>query len=201
MTAAFIVLLLLFGYWNRKVTHSNKLLKEAKIEIEEKNKELQKLAITDNLTDLYNRRKLDELLESEINRSERFNHTFGLSILDIDHFKAVNDTYGHQIGDKVLIEIANMLKHYSRKTDYLGRYGEEEFMIICPESKLEGVQNLIESIRKHIEAHTFTNIGHKTASFGITMYEKGDDLESLVKRADSALYMAKDGGRNMVMVK
>lgn len=200
VTTAFIILLILFAYWNRKITHSNKLLKEAQIEIENKNKELQKLAITDNLTNLYNRRKLDELLQNEIHRSERFNHTFGVSILDIDHFKVVNDTYGHQVGDKVLIEIANILKQHSRKTDYVGRYGGEEFLIICPESNQDGMLNLIKNIKEDIEKHQFSDVGHKTASFGITTYQTKDTLETIIKRADNALYKAKDEGRNMIIV-
>jgi polar amino acid transport system substrate-binding protein len=195
-----IFIFLVFGYWNRKITKTNTLLKKAQIEIKGKNKELEQLAITDQLTSLYNRRKTDELLQNEINRSERFNNPFGIAIMDIDYFKKINDTYGHQIGDKVLVEIANILKQYNRKTDFIGRYGGEEFVIICPESEQTGVVKLMETIHKHIEKHNFEHIGKKTVSFGITMYTLGDTIESIIKRADNALYQAKNDGRNKVIL-
>ncbi|PLY07377.1 MAG: diguanylate cyclase [Arcobacter sp.] len=197
---AAIFLIILIVYWNRKIIQANNLLKEAKKDIEEKNKELQKLSITDKLTNLYNRRKLDELLQSEIHRCERFNHTFGLAILDIDHFKKVNDTFGHQVGDKVLIEIANILKTNIRKTDFVGRFGGEEFLIICPESDKDGVYKLIENIRKDIANYDFKDVGKISASFGIALLKEKDSIESLLKRADEALYLAKNSGRNRVVV-
>jgi polar amino acid transport system substrate-binding protein len=197
---AAIFLISLTVYWNRKIISANNLLKEAKKDIEEKNKELEQLSITDKLTNLYNRRKLDELLENEIHRCERFGHTFGFAILDIDHFKDVNDTFGHQVGDKVLVEIANILKENLRKTDFVGRFGGEEFVIICPESNIESVSNLMENLRKEIENHNFEKIKHKTASFGITILKKGDTFDSILKRADEALYDAKNSGRNKVSI-
>jgi polar amino acid transport system substrate-binding protein len=200
ISIAAIFLIILVVYWNRKIIQANNLLKQAQKDIEEKNKELERLAITDKLTNLYNRRKLDELLHNEINRCERFNHTFGVAILDIDHFKKVNDTFGHQTGDKVLIEISNILKTHIRKTDYVGRFGGEEFVIICPESQKEGIYNLIENIRLDITKHTFKDIGKITTSFGIAILKEKDSVESLLKRADVALYEAKNSGRNRVVV-
>ena len=193
-----IFLILLIIYWNRKIIKANTLLIEAQKDIEEKNKELEKLAITDKLTNLYNRRKLDELLENEIQRSERFGRTFGFAILDIDHFKKVNDTYGHQVGDEVLIEIANILKENLRKTDFVGRFGGEEFVIICPESTIEKINDLMENFRLIIKNHNFKKIKNQTASFGVTVSKKGDDKDSILKRADKALYQAKNNGRNKV---
>lgn len=195
-----IFLILLIVYWNIKIINANKLLKEAQKNIEEKNKELEKLAITDKLTNLYNRRKLDELLENEIHRYERFGHTFGFAILDIDHFKNVNDTYGHQMGDEVLLEIANILKSNLRKTDFVGRFGGEEFVIICPESDIKGVSGLMENFRLIIENHNFNNIKGQTASFGVTVLKKGDNKDSILRRADKALYEAKNSGRNKVSI-
>lgn len=180
---------------------SKQPIKKAKKDIEDKNIELKKLSITDKLTNLYNRRKIEELLEIEINRSERFNHPFGLAIVDIDNFKDVNDTYGHQIGDKILIEISSILKNNLRKTDFVGRFGGEEFVIICPESDLESVSSLMETFRKKIANYDFTKIKNKTASFGVTISKKGDDIESILQRADIALYQAKNDGRNKVVVK
>ncbi|ADG94716.1 diguanylate cyclase with extracellular sensor [Arcobacter nitrofigilis DSM 7299] len=195
-----ILFIILVVYWNRKIIKTNRLLQEAKKDIEVKNKELEKLAITDKLTNLYNRRKLDELLQHELNRSERFNHTFGIAILDIDYFKKVNDTFGHQAGDKVLIELSNILKTHIRTTDFVGRFGGEEFVIICPESQKDGVYNLMESIRLDIENYTFKDIGKITTSFGVTLSKENDTSESLLKRADIALYEAKSLGRNRVVI-
>ena len=200
ISIAAILLILLVIYWNRKIIQANNLLKQAQKDIQEKNKELERLAITDKLTNLYNRRKLDELLHNELNRYERFGHTFGVAILDIDHFKKVNDSYGHQEGDKVLVEISNILRTHIRKTDFVGRFGGEEFVIICPESQENGVYNLMENIRKDIEKHDFKKIGKITTSFGIAILKENDTIESILKRADEALYEAKKLGRNRVVV-
>lgn len=196
-----LIVILLVVYWNRKIIKTNRLLEEAQKDIEEKNKELEKLATTDKLTNLYNRRKIEELLEFEINRSERFNHNFGLAIVDIDKFKEVNDTYGHQIGDKVLKELANILNTNRRKTDFVGRYGGEEFVIICPESDVQGVIKLMETFKEKICNYKFSKVENKTASFGVTMSQRGDTIESILKRADDALYKAKDNGRNKIEYK
>ena len=200
ISIAAIFLIILIIYWNRKIIKANDLLKNAKKDIEEKNKLLEKLSITDELTKIYNRRKLDELLQSELNRCERFSHTFSVAILDIDHFKKINDAYGHQMGDKVLIEIADTLKTHMRKTDYVGRFGGEEFVIICPESDKNGIYKLMENIRKDIQNHDFKGVGQVTASFGISILKEKDNIESLLKRADIALYQAKAAGRNKVVV-
>lgn len=196
--AIFIFLLIL--YWNRKIAKANDLLKLAKKDIEEKNRQLEKFATIDNLTNLYNRRKLEELIQLEINRCERFKCNFSLTMLDIDHFKEVNDTYGHQTGDNVLIEIANILKYSIRKTDFVGRFGGEEFIIVCLESNKDEIINLIENIRIDIQNNDFEKVGRKTVSFGITIFKNGDTIESIVKRADSALYEAKETGRNKVVL-
>ncbi|RXK06660.1 transporter substrate-binding domain-containing diguanylate cyclase [Halarcobacter bivalviorum] len=196
-----LIVILLVIYWNRKIIKTNKLLEEAQKKIEEKNKELEKLATTDKLTNLYNRRKIEELLEIEINRSERFGHCFGLAIVDIDKFKEVNDTHGHQTGDKVLEEVANILNTNRRKTDFVGRYGGEEFVIICPESSLEGVLKLMKTFKEKISTYEFYKVKNKTASFGVTISQKDDTIESILKRADEALYKAKENGRNKIEYK
>ncbi len=195
-----IFLILLIIYWNTKIIKANRLLVEAQKDIEEKNTELERLAITDILTNLYNRRKLEELIQDEINRCERFGHNFTLTMLDIDHFKDVNDTYGHQIGDKVLIELSNLFKNNLRKTDFIGRFGGEEFIMICPESQEQEIMKLVESLRVKIANFQFSEVGHKTVSFGVTIFKNGDSIESLIKRADDALYQAKNSGRNKVVI-
>jgi polar amino acid transport system substrate-binding protein len=196
-----VILLLIFTYWNRKISKANRLLNEAQKEIELKNEELQKLATTDKLTEVFNRAKLDEILQSEINRSERFNYTFGIAFLDIDFFKKINDTYGHQIGDKVLIGIADILKANTRITDSIGRWGGEEFLIICPESSETGIKELSENLRRYIQNHNFLEKEQITVSFGISIYESNDTIDSILKRADDALYDAKNSGRNKVVIK
>jgi len=196
-----LVFILLVVYWNRKIIKTNKLLAKAQKDIEDKNKELEKLATTDKLTNLYNRRKIEELLELEINRNERFGHNFGLAIIDIDKFKEVNDTFGHQTGDKVLEEFATILNTNRRKTDFVGRYGGEEFVIICPESDLEGTLKLMESIKNKISEYPFYRVKNKTASFGVSISKKEDTVKSILNRADIALYNAKNSGRNRIEYK
>ncbi len=196
-----IVFIVLMAYWNRKVIKANTLLIKAQKEIEEKNKELKRLALTDNLTKLFNRRKLEELIQDEINKHDNTEHHFCLSMLDIDHFKEVNDTYGHQKGDKVLIEIANILQNNLKDTGFVGRYGGEEFIVLYPESSINDVVTTIESLRLAISKHDFNGIPPKTASFGLTCSIKGDTIETLIKRADNALYEAKNSGRNKVIIK
>ncbi len=187
-------------YWNRKLIKANSLLKQAQTYIEEKNKELKQLALTDNLTKLFNRRKLEELIRNEIDKSRGENKTFCLSILDIDHFKEVNDKHGHQKGDSVLVDFSNLIKDNLKTTDYIGRYGGEEFIIIFPESKIDDVYKTVEELRLKISHYNFHTIGNKTASFGLTLSQEGDTMESLIKRADNALYEAKESGRNKVVV-
>ena len=197
---AIVVFLALMIYWNRKIAKANTLLKEAQKDIEEKNKELNRLALTDNLTTLFNRRKLEELIQAEIDKGYHVDNSFCLSILDIDHFKEVNDKYGHQRGDSVLVEIARVLKDSLRITDYVGRYGGEEFIIIFPESSIADVKLIIEGVRLKIAQYDFEGVEHKTASFGLTAFKAGDTIETVVKRADNALYEAKENGRNRVVV-
>ncbi|PLY07328.1 MAG: GGDEF domain-containing protein [Arcobacter sp.] len=162
-------------------------------------KKLKDLAITDSLTGLYNRTKLDEILQNELNRSKRYNHNFAFILLDIDHFKEVNDTYGHQIGDKVLIEISNLIKNNSRSTDIIFRWGGEEFIILCLETNKENILNHAENLRRIIQLHKFKSVGSKTVSLGITLSKNDDSIPSIIKRADEALYMAKNQGRNQVV--
>lgn len=195
-----LILILLIIYWNTKILKANKLLIKAQEEIKLKNIALENLATTDKLTNIYNRRKIEEILQEEIYRSERFEHTFVLILLDIDYFKDVNDTYGHQIGDVVLIELAKILKGELRKTDFVGRFGGEEFLLICPESNIKEIYTLIEGLRIKIANTDFEVAGKKTASFGMTQYKKNDTVDFMIKRTDDALYKAKNNGRNKIEV-
>ena len=159
-------------------------------------KKLETLSIMDKLTNVFNRRKIDESLRLEIQRAERYNKKLSLIIIDIDHFKHVNDTFGHQMGDDVLIKVAEILQKSIRKIDILGRFGGEEFLIVCPQTEKEGVLKLAENIRKNIESYKFNTVRDITISLGLTSYQSGDDEDSIIKRSDDALYASKDEGRN-----
>ncbi|UUX49867.1 diguanylate cyclase [Nisaea acidiphila] len=162
-------------------------------------RELEVLAVTDSLTKLYNRAKLEEEMAREIGRSERYGTDFGVIMTDIDHFKQVNDAYGHQTGDRVLVEVARVLKESSRPTDVVGRWGGEEFLVICPETDLAGLTAKAERFRRALEEYEFPGVGRKTSSFGIASWRPGDGAKDLLARADAALYRAKEEGRNRVV--
>ncbi len=162
--------------------------------------ELERLSITDKLTNVFNRRKLDEELNKEFERAKRYNQSLSIMLMDIDFFKKVNDTYGHQTGDNVLQTVANLLKENIRKSDTLGRYGGEEFMIVCPQSHKEEVFLLAEKLRKRVESFVFDEVQTLTISIGVAMND-GDKLaQDIVKKADEALYQAKQEGRNKVII-
>lgn len=152
----------------------------------------------DHLTGLFNRRRIAELIENEVLRATRYGTMFGVILMDIDHFKAVNDRFGHQTGDEVLIAIADVIRSNVRATDLVGRWGGEEFLIILPETDLGGSLSLAEKVRTRLESADLGKISHKTASFGVTAFVEGDDLEAIIGRADGGLYAAKRGGRNRV---
>ncbi|MDD5716447.1 MAG: diguanylate cyclase [Sulfuricurvum sp.] len=159
-----------------------------------------KNAETDSLTALPNRFKLDEILMQEERRANRYQHDFSIILVDIDHFKEVNDQYGHQIGDIVLQEFAEVLSENIRKSDFIGRWGGEEFLIVCPHTDQAGAYALAEHLRVAVERRLFSKSGQKTASFGVAEYQKGKTLESLFKGVDDALYAAKASGRNQVKI-
>lgn len=155
---------------------------------------------TDQLTGLANRSKLNEFIDSEFARTKRSDRKFALAILDVDHFKAVNDSYGHLEGDFVLKEIAKILSNKTRKTDLVGRWGGEEFMIILTDTTAKSAKTKLEKIRHWIELHDFGVVPRVTASFGVSEYELGDTEEELILRADTALYRAKNSGRNRIEI-
>jgi diguanylate cyclase (GGDEF)-like protein/PAS domain S-box-containing protein len=162
-------------------------------------KKVEELSITDQLTKLYNRVKLEEVFLNELQRANRYQNHFSMMILDIDYFKSVNDTYGHDIGDETLKDVAKILKNSVREIDTIGRWGGEEFIVITPETGIDECMILAQKIRKNIENYTFNVVGKKTSSFGVTEFIKGDTQESMVKRADTGLYKAKESGRNCVI--
>ena len=161
-------------------------------------KELEKLSQIDKLTGIYNRLKLDESLHIEIERSKRYSTDVSVIIIDLDNFKSINDTYGHLQGDKALVKTTEILKINIRKTDILGRWGGEEFMLICPNTDKKSAITLAQKLRSALENYPFENIGKQSASFGVTQFKKDEDIESFIYRADEALFSAKRNGRNRV---
>lgn len=164
--------------------------------------ELQYKANHDNLTKLYNRQKLNDELNKEVLRENRYKHGLSLLMFDIDDFKNVNDTYGHDIGDVVLIDIANILKDSTRSTDIACRWGGEEFMVLLPETNITDTINIAETIRKNVENYKFSNVELQiTISIGaVEFIVDVDDKETFIKHADVAMYKAKNSGKNQVVV-
>ncbi len=161
----------------------------------------QKESSTDFLTGLLNRRGLEKKLSCEIDRSQRFKKTFSLAMIDIDHFKKVNDTYGHAVGDEVLKYVADGLSDKLRSIDTLSRFGGEEFVIIMPETALDGAIPALERMRKKFATGNFLGDDgislNVTVSIGLAQYPShGDTSAKLVESADAALYSAKGSGRN-----
>lgn len=177
-----------------------RLVAEKTRELREKNSELAYRAVTDSLTGIYNRMKTDQVLKQEIQRVRRHPAPLAVILLDIDHFKRVNDTLGHGIGDSVLAGVADLLQTRVRETDTVGRWGGEEFLIVCPMTDAYEATTLAESLRERIAGHSFGVDYSITASFGVASYVQGDELETIVRFADLAMYEAKNAGRNRVTV-
>ncbi|MBF0456082.1 MAG: diguanylate cyclase [Magnetococcales bacterium] len=163
-------------------------------------KEVERVSKMDRLTGLYNRHHLDEILQSEMDRFFRYNTSFSLILFDIDRFKQVNDTFGHQVGDDVLVQMAEILQKGVRKVDTAGRWGGEEFIVICPSAAQNQAAQLAEKLRKEIEATDFPLVGTVTSSFGVSEIGQNETVDVLIKRVDTALYQAKKEGRNRVVV-
>jgi len=169
------------------------------LELEEKNLALEKLVRVDYLTGLYNRARIDEILKYKQSKFRRYGVNFGIIMLDIDFFKDINDTHGHQIGDEILVSISKLLVKHSRESDSVGRWGGEEFLIISPHIDQEGLHVQAEYLRNTIEKHKFS-IGYKTVSLGLAAVKENEAVHTLIKRADEALYKAKKSGRNRVCI-
>lgn len=172
-------------------------------QLREFNLQLELMAHTDPLTGANNRRYFMELLNMELNRSSRNNHVFCVLMLDIDHFKFVNDTYGHAAGDEALRSLHQvLLKSELRSIDFFGRLGGEEFAIVLPDTDINGAAIVAEKVRINIEktaVHFQDRVFYITASIGISEYTSGDDEDTLLQRADHAMYHAKESGRNRVV--
>lgn len=166
--------------------------------VSEARHEIEKMAITDGLTGIFNRRHLMLRFEEELKRAKRLENALSCIIFDIDHFKSINDKYGHLVGDEVLREIANNTAKSIRIYDILGRYGGEEFLIVLPETDFENAKNLAERIRIAIKEKSIWNI-KVTVSLGVaSMQDKNESIDDMIKRADESLYKAKNSGRDRV---
>jgi len=166
-----------------------------------KMQQLEQKASRDTLTKLFNRDKFNEVLLKGLALSDESDTAVSLIFIDIDYFKTVNDTYGHDEGDKVLIGLAEVLLSTVRQADFVARWGGEEFIVIMHSANSEQAAKVAEKLRVKFESYTFENVGNQTMSSGVTEYINGEDKEKLLKRVDEALYEAKNSGRNRVVVK
>ena len=176
-------------------------LETTSIELDSVNKDLGKIAYTDQLTKIYNRWELKHKLDDTLKMCAENATQASLIFMDIDHFKHVNDTYGHDVGDMVLRNVVTVINEHLKTQHVFGRWGGEEFIYILPDTGLDEAAQFAETLRSSIEAHVFEKVNHVTMSFGVTQTRKSDDVDSFVKRADEALYTAKESGRNRVVRK
>jgi len=191
LIAGIIFLLLLILYRERVISRYNHKLQQM-------NHELERISKTDPLTGVANRYSLADFFRQEVARKKRYHSNFSVIMVDLDHFKQVNDDYGHNMGDKVLTAVAKILSENVRENDVVGRWGGEEFILLCPQSNHSGTLRMAESLRQNIAKNEFPGAVHITASFGVTVYGEDETLETFIKRVDDALYEAKGRGRNCV---
>jgi diguanylate cyclase (GGDEF)-like protein len=164
----------------------------------DRQEDLRELATLDPLTSLFNRRRFSEFLQHEIDRTKRYGANLSVIMFDIDHFKKINDTFGHQEGDGVLKAFSRRIKSIIRESDLVARWGGEEFMVLAVNTDVKNAEAVAEKIRSDIEAQQFLNKTRFTVSAGVTQFRDEDTATSLIERVDEALYLAKNGGRNQV---
>ena len=184
----------------RKVAEFDAVLKALTHLVKITTMELEHLSTHDILTGLYNRNEYLKVINNTIKSAKRYNERFGLILLDIDHFKLVNDNYGHSVGDKVLKELAKVLRQNVREADFVGRWGGEEFVIIANHAGVEELEKLVKKLQRHIEKMDVNPLKRISASFGLTVYIENDTDESMFKRVDNALYVAKQTGRDRYVI-
>ena len=164
-------------------------------------KYIEQLAVTDSLTKAYNRHHIENVFKLETQKAKRHGDVYSVIIMDIDFFKEVNDNHGHDVGDVILVDIVKILKSNLREIDVLGRWGGEEFLIICGKTDISQAQIVAEKLRSTIQNHDFGKVSEITCSFGVSEYKDSDvNSDSVVKRANDALYNSKNNGRNKVIV-
>ena len=188
------------SYLEQKIYERTESLLDTQKELIEDNNELTRMALTDSLTGLSNRTHMNQILHKEYSRFERHNQCFGIIMLDIDHFKSINDKFGHDAGDAVLRKLAKIFEGAIRSSDFVARWGGEEFLICCTTIEEDDLLPIAETIRQLVANTDFDHKGQITASLGCAAIVKGETIGDLIKRADVALYEAKNNGRNMSMV-
>jgi diguanylate cyclase (GGDEF)-like protein len=174
--------------------------KEYRLMITQKIKVLGIFATTDHLTGALNRTKFQLIIEREMEMVKRYDQSLSMIIFDIDHFKRINDLYGHAVGDSVLKAVADIVRENTRKTDYFIRWGGEEFMILSSGVNLDKEYKLAQKIRKVIENQKFDHVGSITVSLGVAEFKDTETVNSFIQRADDAMYKAKKASRNRVEI-
>lgn len=161
--------------------------------------ELKRLSEEDGLTGIYNRSKFDKELDRWLDLARRYEHSFAMIMFDIDNLKTINDLYSHITGDKVLIEFAGLVQKELRSSDIFARWGGDEFIILLPNTGLDQAVQMAERIRDVVMSHNFNQVGTVSCSFGVAVYEKGDDRNTIVQRVDNRLYSAKKNGKRSII--
>jgi diguanylate cyclase (GGDEF)-like protein len=193
-----VTMMVLIYFFGREYGIRDRIQMSRRVELQELAQNLRLRATTDPLTGLYNRAKFDESLANETARSLRYKTPLALIMYDVDHFKRVNDVYGHQTGDDVLVRLSEIVFECIRTTDLLARWGGEEFVILAPGLDAPTACQAAEKLRATIEQTVFGAVGTITCSFGVAEFSETDSAATLVARADYALYRAKMHGRNRV---
>ncbi|HZF69326.1 MAG TPA: diguanylate cyclase [Sulfuricurvum sp.] len=194
-------LVFLSFYLLRKIFHHyTHAIDTYQSQLEIKNRTLSKLSNIDHLTKAHNRRSIERVLSKELNRAKRYEKPLSIIMIDLDDFKHVNDLYGHNTGDTVLKNTAKIIQGMIRESDYFGRWGGEEFVLIVTETPIEKAAIVAEQIRKAINTHDFSEPSSVTCSIGIAQMRTGDNATEVVAKADSALYQAKNSGKNKVVL-
>ncbi len=188
-----ILIILIIVFTNRKL--NNEIKKRKKIE-----ERLNNVANIDGLTNIYNRRKIEALYNKELIRVRRYKRELSIIFFDIDNFKAINDKLGHAVGDEVLIKLSSVIKNNIRETDFFGRWGGEEFVIILPETNKAKASNVAHVLKEKINMYDFNINRDVTCSFGVSQFEETDSADTLLTRADNAMYYVKKNGKNDVKV-
>lgn len=193
------LILIIISIYTRRLRSVNKDLIATQEQLTQSNKSLEKLSETDYLTGCLNRSYIDRTMSNETVRTQRYGTPLSLILIDLDDFKKVNDTYGHLVGDEVLISTANWIQSAIREIDAFGRWGGEEFVLICPNTDILQAKSIAEKVRLGIAQHAFPHNIQQTLSIGVTQYQPEESIDNWISRTDKALYEAKHQGKNRVI--
>ncbi len=184
-----------------KLDEANEKLSGAVKKLRAQKAQVQEMSLKDALTGIANRRHLEKRLNRDIQRAQRYNEPLTVVMMDLDHFKDINDTWGHDVGDQVLVAIANYLKEHLRSPDFIARYGGEEFSLVLPETGLGQAKQLVARILGGMSEVIVAPVDHAvTGSFGLAQWVAGEDVRAVLAKADEAMYEAKNRGRNRMVL-